>query len=354
MACGGTGGHIFPAVAVAEKFGEMFSDAEIVFVGTPRGLERQILGKTGWRLEMIETPSWADKKGLGKLKTLALLVPAVFKAGRLIARESPRLVLGIGGYVSVPIFLAARLRGVPIAAIEPNAVAGVANRYLKSAFKKVFVAFDGLKGVFGEEKTVVTGVPVRKKVFQKKVELDKPAGKTVIAVLGGSQGARRINAAVVEALPFLGDAGKRLHVIHQAGRQADLETLRRAYADRAISCDVRDFIEEIGPVYAAADFAVARAGANTVAELMALRVPAILIPYPFAAGDHQRANAEAMEKIGGARVIPEKELSGEGLAAAIIQWCGDGEKVKTLRENLERRETNRAAEKIAEACRELL
>lgn len=334
LACGGTGGHIFPGVALAECFEEKVPGAEIVFVGTPRGLEKEMIGKTHWRLEMIEAPSMADKKGWLKIAAGFRLLKSLKEASRLLAREKPDLVLGVGGYVSVPVLLAAALRRVPAATVETNAFPGLANRLLKYFVKYFFVS--------------PLGAPVRKNLFVP--AKPHPSGKKVVLVVGGSQGARRINELLPEALPFLQGMENQIHFIHQVGRLADAAAIEKTYREYGFSCEVTRFIEAMGEAYARADFVIARSGANTVAELAALRKPALLIPFPFSAAGHQEANARLLEEKGGAKILKESQGGGKAVAKILKEVLTASHLLETMKKNLERESPQNGAERIVEEC----
>lgn len=334
LACGGTGGHIFPGVALAECFEEKIPGVELVFVGTKRGLEKEVISKTHWRLEMLEAPSMADKKGWGKITAGFRLLKSLKGALRLIRREGPNLVLGVGGYVSVPVLLAAFLRRVPAAALETNAIPGLANRLLKHFVKYFFVS--------------PLGAPVRKNLFAAKQP--HPSGKKVVLVFGGSQGAKKINELLPESLPFLKGMENQIHFIHQVGRIKDAAAVEQKYRECGFSCEVVPFIDAMGQAYALADFVIARSGANTVAELAALRKPSLLIPFPFSAARHQEANAALLEEKGGARVLKESEASGLSVADILKDVLSSPGLLEAMRKNLESAAMPGAAEKIVDRC----
>lgn len=324
IACGGTGGHIFPGIALAEEFLLLRSDAEIVFVGSPRGLEEGIFSGSKWRLELVEAVSFADKRGWNKVLSLPRFFASVWKCGRLLRREKPDLVFGIGGYASAPVLIAARFLGVSSYAIEPNAVPGLSNRLARFFVREVFVAFDGMEKFFGR-KGVKTGVPIRR-LIRSRADYFKDTSRRTVLVFGGSQGARKINETILSALPRLADLKDRISWIHQVGRDADCGMAQAEYARFGFEAEVHPFIADMATAYDKADFCVARSGANSVAELLFLKKPSLLIPYPLAAADHQTANARRMVELGIARMIPESELDSEKLAALLreILFSPDG------------------------------
>lgn len=338
LACGGTGGHIFPGVALAECFEEKIPGAELVFVGTNRGLEKEVIAKTHWRLEMLEAPSMADKKGFGKMVAVFHLLKAIKAASRLLSRERPNLVLGTGGYASVPVLLAAVLRRIPAVTLETNAIPGLANRLLKYFAKYFFLS--------------PLGAPVRKNLFA--APQVNPSGKKVVLVFGGSQGAKKINGLLLAALPELKGMENRIHFIHQVGRLEDAGAVAKKYQAHGFSCDVLPFIDAMGQAYARADFVIARSGANTVAELSTLRKPSLLIPFPFSAAAHQEANAKVLEEKGGAKVLKEEEASGRAIADILKNVLSSPDLLEAMRKNLENVAAPRAAEKIVKDCMGLL
>lgn len=324
IACGGTGGHIFPGIALAEEFLLLRPDAEIVFVGTSRGLEEGILAGSKWRLELVKAVSFADKRGWNKVLSLPGFFASVCDCGRLLRKEKPDLVFGVGGYASAPILIASRFLGVPCYAIEPNAVPGLSNRLGRFFVREVFVAFDRMEKFFGR-KAVKTGVPIRRLIRLRADHFKDTSRKTVL-VFGGSQGAKAINDAVIKALPHLADLKDRVSWIHQVGRDADIPEIEIAYASNGFAAEIHPFITDMATAYDKADFCVARSGANSVAELLFLKKPSLLIPYPYAAADHQTANARKMVELGVARMIPESELDSEKLATLLraILFSPDG------------------------------
>lgn len=348
LACGGTGGHVFPGVALAQAFEEKREDVEIVFVGTSRGIEEKILGKTKWRLEMIETPSFADRKGFWKWTALFPFLKALFLAKRLLKKERPSFVIGIGGYAAAPFLMMASLLNIPNLTIEPNAVPGLSNRVLKYFVDQVVVAYPGLEKYFGK-KTRLLGVPVRRDLMEGTSE-QKSLEKKVVFLFGGSQGAKKINEGILEALPYLSDLKEKIHFVHQVGSKLDPKKFKASYGKLGFSAEVYPFIEKMAPFYGRADFVIARGGANTVAELTALKKPSILIPYPFASGGHQEANARSLEKRGGAKVLLDSEVHGERLANFIREFVLRPDLLKEMSSRLAKLEGMAAADKIAEEC----
>ncbi len=348
MVCGGTGGHLFPGMAVAESFKEKIPNAEIIFVGTPRGLEKEVLAKTNWRLEMITVPSLADKKGLKKIGALFGILGSLRQAQRLLKKEKPDLVVGTGGYSAGPVLMMASMMRTPTVTIEPNFVSGLTNRLLKPFVDKVVVANPALKQLYGK-KTVVLGVPVRKSVLQSAISNQRSAISTIF-IFGGSQGAQAINEGIVTALPFLKDLKDKIHFVHQIGRKNPTEIFAQKYREAGFSAEVHPFIENMGLFYSKSSFVIARAGANTLAELVALKIPGILVPYPHAAAGHQQTNAMVLERAGGAHVLQEAHLTGERLAGVIRKMMESPDTLNTMRANLDKLGSSKAADDIVDLC----
>lgn len=346
LACGGTGGHVFPGVALAENFEKKVRGVEIVFIGTPRGIEKDVIGKTKWRLEMIETPTFADKNGFRKLSAVFKLFGAFRQSRLLLKKERPSLVVGVGGYVAAPLLIMASLMCIPTLTLEPNAIPGLSNRLLKYFTTRVVTSYPEAQKYFGK-KGLLLGVPVRGEILR---ESRVPSPKKVIFIFGGSRGAKAINEGITKALPYLKDLKNGIHFVHQVGPQSNPEIFSAAYQQQGMSAEVYPFIEKMGIFYAKADLVIARAGANTVAELVAVGIPGLLIPYPHAQGNHQEANARYLEKSGGALVLLESEMSGERLARMIRELLTTPETLKTMAANLTKLGWNNAAEKIVEEC----
>ncbi|MDP2599738.1 MAG: undecaprenyldiphospho-muramoylpentapeptide beta-N-acetylglucosaminyltransferase [Deltaproteobacteria bacterium] len=354
MACGGTGGHLFPGMAVAESFGEKVPAAEIVFVGTDRGLEKQVLAKTDWRLEMMRVPSLADKKGLKKIGAVFGVCRSLAQAHRLLKKEKPDLVIGTGGYAAGPVMMLASMRGIPTVAVEPNFVAGLTNRLLKPFVDRVVVANPALEKLFGK-KTVVLGVPVRKSILKSYDSTTvRRYDRTTVFIFGGSQGAKTINDGMLSALPHLQDLKDKIHFIHQVGGQARVEDFEKAYREAGFSAEVYPFIENMGAFYEKASFVISRAGANTLAELVALKIPALLIPYPFSAAGHQEANAKMIERAGGAVVLNDRHASGEGLSGAVRKMVESPDRLNEMRANLDKLGNPDAADRVVDLCLQLV
>lgn len=327
VAGGGTGGHLFPGLAVVEELRRRIPDLEVRFVGTARGIEARILPERGESLDLLEvTP--LKGQGIGaRFTSLARIPGAMMEASSLIRGFQPDLVLGVGGYASGPVLLAAALAGRPTALLEQNAHVGMTNRILSRFVDRAYIAFEQTAGVFSQSKSRLTGNPVRREfVEHARRALADPEGfesrARTILVLGGSQGARKLNQDVPRALAKAGLSGRGLRVVHQTG-ESMREEVEKTYKALGMDAQVVTFIDEIAKAYSNAALVVARAGATTLAELCAIGRPSILVPFPFAADDHQAKNAAALEQQGAAICTRESELEVEALGTLVAGLLDD-------------------------------
>ena len=320
IAGGGTGGHIYPGIAIAQEFRRRNQNAEVIFVGTARGLESRIVPREGFRLELIDVAALKRVSMSSKVRSLVLL-PRSFAAVRRVVRAfRPEVVIGVGGYASGPVVLTAALMGVPTMIAEQNAHPGFTNRVLARFVKAAALSFEEAKSFFGT-RGEVTGNPVREEFFE--IGDRKTGGVVNLLITGGSQGARAINDAMIGALVPLAAMGDRLSIVHQSG-ESDFERVRAAYAARPeLRAEVKPFIEQMSKEFEKSDLVICRAGATTVAELAAAGRGAIFIPFPYAADDHQRKNAEAVARAGAGRVILQAELTAEKLANEVSELVSD-------------------------------
>lgn len=350
IAGGGTGGHIYIGIAVARELKRRVEWIEFLFVGTERGLESRIVPQHGFRLEFIDS---AGLKGmsLGSLVRNLLIVPKSLMQSRAIARRySPDVVVGLGAYSSGPVVATAWWLGMPTLIIEPNAQPGLANRWLARIVNRAAVANPEASRYFGA-KGVVTGIPVRPE-FGSVARKAHRRGELTLLIYGGSRGSRALNQAVCASLPFLRKFGPRLRIIHQTGEQ-HLDSVQTAYRAAAVQADVRAFLPRIYEEFALADLLLCRAGAGTVAELTMTGKASILVPFPGAADDHQTKNAKALERAGAARMIPERDLTAERLAAEIEFFLDHPEAIDRMEEAARRQARPDAAERIADLIIEL-
>lgn len=304
MAGGGTGGHVIPAIAVAREVCRM--GHEVLFIGTERGVENRLVPAAGFRLEKIRV---GGIKNLGMRTRLLSLWRLVSETGEQIVRFGkwePRAVFSMGGYVAGPPVLAALVRGLPVVVMEPNAVPGVTNRWIGRWVSRALVSFEETKRYFPAGRTEVTGLPVREEFFG---IVPRREGEFTVLITGGSQGSRTLNNAARESWPLFREAGLPVRIVHQTGSAMYAELSRR-FREAQLSGGVFEFIPDMPGAFAQADLIVCRAGAGAVSELAAAGKPAVLIPFPFAADQHQLKNAQAFERAGAARMSLDKDWNG--------------------------------------------
>ena len=320
IAGGGTGGHLFPGVAIAEELRARQPDAAIQFVGTQRGIEARVLPGLGWDLALIEVSGLKTVGARGAVRGVARLPRALWQARRAIRAFAPDAVIGVGGYASGPVVLMARLAGIPTAICEQNSIPGLTNKILGRVVRAVFVSFDATRRFFKPGKTTVSGNPVRRALLHDLLEAPvtsapTEAGKVHVLVSGGSLGAVAVNELAADALIELATSVP-LSILHQTGEKGLADTVAR-YAAAGVPADCRAFITDMAAAYHQADVIVGRAGATTVAELAITGKPAVFIPYPFAADNHQELNARAMADAGAALMFRQSELTPAKLAEAL-------------------------------------
>jgi UDP-N-acetylglucosamine--N-acetylmuramyl-(pentapeptide) pyrophosphoryl-undecaprenol N-acetylglucosamine transferase len=324
IAAGGTGGHIYPGIAVAKEVRRRDPNSQVRFVGTARGLETKLVGQAGFELSIIDSAGLKNVGVTARLRGVAILPKSFLSARRLIREFKPDVVIGAGGYVSGPVLLTAAMMGLRTLIMESNALPGWTNRVLARFVDKAALSFEESAVYFGG-KGVVTGNPVRHEFFEIPAK-QRDGSNFCVLVFGGSQGAHAINEAMIAALPGLEPLRSVLRITHQTG-EADFEKTRIAYAaggwgERA---DVRRYIDDMVQSFTGADLVICRAGATTTAELIAAGKAAIMVPFPFAADDHQRRNAEALEVAGAARMILQQDLSGARLGKEIAMLVNKSE-----------------------------
>ena len=313
IAAGGTGGHIYPGVAVAKEIMRRDDTNEVLFVGTARGLETRIVPESGFQLSLIHSAGLKNVGAVAKIKSLGLLPRSFLEARKVIRQFRPHVVVGAGGYVSGPVLLMAKIMGVPTLVMDSNALPGFTNRRLAKFVDKAALTFDAALPFFGK-KGVVTGNPVRPEFFE--IQPHAPGERLELLIFGGSQGARAINQAMIDALPRMSDLKDRLSITHQTG-EVMFDEVRGAYEADGWEADVRPYISNMVESFDKADLIVSRAGATTCSELSAAGKAAILIPLPTAADDHQRKNAEALVAAGAARLILQSDLSAESISSEL-------------------------------------
>jgi UDP-N-acetylglucosamine--N-acetylmuramyl-(pentapeptide) pyrophosphoryl-undecaprenol N-acetylglucosamine transferase len=307
-----------------------------------------------WNLAIMNVQSF---KGLGfirKLKSVFSMPSAIIQSFIMLHKTKPDMVISVGGYVAGPITFVAAVFGIPTVAMEQNAIAGITTRILGKFVKKVFVTFPESLKYFSKNKVVVVGNPVRKKIREVVEHGQQKKHGFTILIFGGSQGAKTINEKMIEALPHLADISEDVKIIHQVGRLEDIERYSAAYRARGFKAEVYHFIEDMGKAYSQSDLVICRAGATSVAELTVAAKPAILIPYPFAADNHQEANALALVENGAAIMVRDKELTGEDLAAIIKSIFDDPLKLTSMSEEMRRLGKPDAAKTIVDECVKLV
>ncbi|MEK6410021.1 MAG: undecaprenyldiphospho-muramoylpentapeptide beta-N-acetylglucosaminyltransferase [Acidobacteriota bacterium] len=329
IAAGGTGGHIFPGVAIAREFKERDKSTAILFVGTARGLESKIVPREGFDLELMTVGALKGVSIFERIKSLAGLPASFVAARRILKRFKPDVVIGVGGYSSGPTLLMAALSRIPTMVVEPNAMPGFTNRVLARLVDAAALSFADAQKYFGD-RGVVTGNPVR--VDFARLAKKARGEKLNVLIFGGSQGARAINKAMIAALPLLAPRRDRLAITHQTG-EPDFEIVRRAYSEAGFdSAAVKPFIHDMADQFARADLLVCRSGATTAAEVAAAGKAAIFVPFPFATDDHQRKNAEAFERAGAGRMILQKDLTPARLAEELNRLIDQPDEIDRMEE----------------------
>ena len=348
MAGGGTGGHIIPALAVAEELRRR--GHEPIFVGTRTGMEARLVPDAGFPIEWIDIGG-LNRVGLSRrLKTLWQLPVSVLKVCGLLGRHRAGAVFSMGGYVAGPVVLAAILRRVPVAVMEPNAVPGLTNRKLARFTARALVNFEETKAYFRPGRAEATGVPVRREFFERVPHVNE---KFTVLVTGGSQGSRTLNNAGSAAWDLFAAAGVPVHIIHQAGR-GNAESLREPFTRSGLSGEVIEFISNMPAAFAQADLVICRAGASTVSELAAAGKPSILVPFPFAADNHQHHNAEAMQRAGAAKLITDTELTGQRFFDEVVGLMKDRKQLAGMAAAAKSMAKPFAAQKAADVLLELV
>jgi len=325
LAGGGTGGHVIPALAIAQELQKRY-DAEVLFVGTARGIENRLVPAAGFPLRLVQVGALNKVSLKTRLKTLFDLPRAVWDSRRILAEFQPDIVIGVGGYASGPAMLAAILKGTPTLAFEPNVVPGFANRMVARWVSGAAVHFAETAQYFRNAE--VTGVPVREAFFRIAGQTTKNTNPTLL-VFGGSQGANAINQAMVQCLPALVKQIPNIHIIHQTGERG-YNGAQAAYQEAGLSAEIAPFITDMPAVFAHADLLLCRSGASTVAEITAAGKPAVFVPFPRAADDHQRVNAQALERAGAAVVVEETKLERVWLADTISALLGDPRRLQDM------------------------
>jgi UDP-N-acetylglucosamine--N-acetylmuramyl-(pentapeptide) pyrophosphoryl-undecaprenol N-acetylglucosamine transferase len=350
LAGGGTGGHLFPAVALAQLLLEQEPAAEVQFVGTAQGLEAKVLPQLGLPLETIEISGLVGKSLSKKLALLPKMLKSVRQSMQIIDRFQPDVVVGVGGYASGPVALAAKKRGCPLLLHEQNAWPGLTNRILGRWADRICVTFKETRSAFSDKQALLTGNPVRRELAS---QMAPANGAPTLLVFGGSRGARAINQAMLGVLPLLKEWQGTLQIIHQTGSD-DLQSVSEGYrAAGWRDVEVVAFIDDMAAAYRRAHLVLCRAGATTIAELTCCGRPAILVPFPYAAGDHQSVNARTLAKRGAALMLPQSEIKPPNLASLLRNLLGDRERLLDMAGVARSLGKPEAASAILDECRRL-
>jgi UDP-N-acetylglucosamine--N-acetylmuramyl-(pentapeptide) pyrophosphoryl-undecaprenol N-acetylglucosamine transferase len=353
IAGGGTGGHLFPGIAVAREFERRRGDAEILFVVGRRPMESDILGRHGYQTASIDVEGLKGRGWRKGLVVMLALPKSFIQSVSIIRRFSPRLVLGMGGYSAGPCCLAGRCLGLPTAVHEQNTFPGLTNRLLAPFVDRVLVSFEESVGHLRSGSVVHVGNPVRAELLTGRCREVTGADAFHLLVLGGSQGASALNRAVADALSHLKRHGRFLRVTHQTGH-GDYPTVVQDYQDRGLEGNLVPFIEDMAEAYHRADLVISRAGATTVAELAVMGKPSVLVPYPHATNRHQDTNALSLSDAGGAVLMRQGDLSGEALAGLVLTFLEDRAALERMGAEARKKGTPEAARLIVDELEEIM
>lgn len=358
MAGGGTGGHLFPGIAIAREFMARNSATRIIFVSTGNRLEKAVLSKAGFDLRSIQVAGIKGRGIWNQIKSVLKIPGATLAAMGLVKKFSPDLTVGLGSYSAGPVVIGAWLMRIPIAIHEQNILPGITNRILARFADRIYISFENTKSRLNPQKAHWTGNPVRQELLE---SVGRPKDGTAqanrqsrftVLIIGGSQGAHRINMAMIEALEHLQNA-ERLHFVHQTG-EADEAAVSNAYRENKVSAEAQSFFDDMAAQYRQADLIICRAGATTVAEITALGKAAIFIPFPYAADNHQMLNAADLAKDGAAEIIVEKELNSKLLSQKIEHYRDHPQALEDMAARARRYGKPEAAKNIVDDCYRLL
>ena len=357
IAGGGTGGHLFPGIAVAQALKKKDPGLRLVFVGAGKELEKSILADQGYEMESIKAKALRGQGILGRVLSLAGLPGTLLEAKRLLNRYQPDMVLAVGGYAAFALGCASRIWGVPLAVQEQNALPGLTNRMLGKLARMVFISFKEAKDHFPSGKCRLLGNPVRLDLLAEgeKASAQRPNREECfnVLILGGSQGAQSINQAMVQSLDELEPYKETLNFVHQTGRSQE-QAVAQVYEDKGFKAQVAGFFQNMGELYGRAHLVICRAGAGTLTELICLGRASICVPYPHAAGDHQTKNAQSLVKAGAARIIADSELSGSQVAGTIKEMIDNPQGLDAMAARALELARPEAAMNIAADCLELM
>lgn len=356
IAGGGTGGHLFPGIAVAQEFADRDEHNRVLFVNAGRSLEKRVLSDLGWPSKTIAIEGIKGRGRWRQLVAASKIPKAIWQARRVLKQFAPDAVLGVGGYSAGPVVFVARCSGIATALHEQNQLPGVTNRILGRMVDRIYLSFDDSRDCFAGAAVKITGNPVRDEIIALAERSKNNRGASDhclhLLVIGGSQGAHAINMAMIEALPLL-TQGRKVRITHQTGDQ-DLDLVKQAYDQMQMSAVVQPFFSDMADQYRKADLIVCRAGATTVAEITVIGKAALFIPFPYAADDHQTRNAQVLVDAGAAEMIAQSELSGEALASVIDKLAKDLQQLAIMENNARALGRPNAAQEIVDDIYELI
>jgi len=353
---GGTGGHLFPGISLAQAMLRAYPDAEVLFIGTERKVDKRALSDVGFETTTIKSQGIKGKKFFTILKALFQQPLALWEAGKIIRKFKPDLVFGVGGYVTGPVILAARLLGVTTCIHEQNSIPGLANKLLGYIADKIFVSLPGSEKYFPTDKTILSGNPVRDNIIKASREAKPKSSQepSTLLILGGSQGARRLNSLMLEAAEnCLAGLSPPPFIIHQTGGH-DEDHVRKKYRELGLNARVQAFYTDMAEIYPQADLIVSRAGATTLAELTVFHKPVIIIPFPYAADNHQEINGRYLVEAGAGLMFRQTDLTGEKLGLEIKRILADKKLLAEMAENSGKVAKPEATATIVNACMKLL
>ena len=353
---GGTGGHLFPGISLAQAMMLADPGCEVLFIGTERKIDKTALSNLGFATRSIKSQGIKGKSFIAVLKALFQQPLALWEAAGIIRKFKPDLVFGVGGYVTGPVILAARLLGVTTCIHEQNSIPGLANKLLGYIANKIFVSLPGSEKYFPASKTILSGNPVRNTILKVSRETRPESGQepSTLLILGGSQGARRLNSIMLEAAEnILSKLSPPPFIIHQTGGH-DKDHVQRKYVELGLNARVQDFFSDMAEIYSQADLIISRAGATTLAELTVFHKPVILIPFPFAADNHQEINGQYLVEAGAGLMFRQADLTGDNLGMEIKRVLEDKKILAEMAENSGKVARPEATDTIINACMELL
>jgi len=350
IAGGGTGGHLFPGIAIAREFLRRDPENKITFIGTTKGIENRVLPKLNFELRLITIKGFKGKGLLEKIIALCCIPFSFIQSAYYIKKNNADIVIGLGGYISFPAIIAGMIMKIPTAIHEQNSFPGLSNRILGKITDRIFISSKKSSHFFKKEKTILSGLPIRKELIQN--NLKEKQNVFSILIVGGSQGSHEINKTVIDTLPELKGIKDRIKFVHQSG-EADRETLIDQYKKNGINAEVLSFIEDIYTFYKDAMLVISRSGASTLAELAQCGKASILIPYPYATNNHQEINALEFVEEGASVMITSSKLNGAKLASVIINLENRPEQINKMGKQAKNLSKPKASERIADECYKL-